>query len=368
MHPNVTSPATAAARFGSIYGYRFNGDSVELNATFQLLNDSAHQLRWTMQLRASPAAFGITEPLITHLVAEAPLPPLAEIAGTSEPFFLTTAATPPAGSGEFNLHLVLVARDAALTEEVHDVARLARPEIFIQPRFTGEVAYLLSGDKIHLTVAALENPRDPANLTGTLSLELWALTKPYDNGSFQGTHLAGVAIGHLAGQQSWYNLAYDLAFTPPSVGRWHLALMLREWTGTGYTTRDYYNFALPFVIEAAALVSPEPVVEAVELKPKQEPTPKAEPLNESKSILAPATKKAAGLVKTPAKATKASKPASGVSINHATAEELAAVKGITKTAVTTIIAGRPYATIDQLAKVKGVGTKTLVKIRGSLAL
>jgi competence ComEA-like helix-hairpin-helix protein len=368
MLPNVTSTASAAARFGSTYGYRFNGDSVELHATFQLLNDSAHQLRWALQLRASPVAFAITEPLVTHLVAESSLPPLAEIAGTSEPFFLTVPATPPAGSGEFNLHLVLVTRDATLTEEVHDVARFARPEIFVQPRFTGEVAYLLSGDKIHLTVAALENPRDPANLTGTLALELWALTKPYNNGSFQGTHLAGVAIGNLAGQQSWYNLAYDLAFTPPSVGRWHLALMLREWTGTGYTTRDYYNFALPFVIEAAVPASPEPVVEAAKPAPKPESTAKAELTPAPKVIVAPATKKAAAPVKAPAKAAKTSKPATGVSINHATDDELAAVKGITKTAVTAIIAGRPYATIEQLAKVKGVGTKTLAKIRSSLAL
>jgi len=359
-HTNPQVAKTAAAQFGAAYGYRFNGDSVELHANFQILNETAHQLRWALQLRATPTTGSETNS--SHLVAEAPLPPLAEIAGAGEPFLLTTLATPPAGSGEFNLYLVLVAKDPSQGDEVHATATFTRPERFAQPRFTGETAYLLSGDKIHLTVTSLENPRELGNLTGTLALELWALTEAYNGSSFRGTHLAGVIIGQLAGQQSWRDLAYDLAFTPPQTGRWHLALMLREWTGAGYTTRDYFNFALPFVIEAEIPITPD----SVAATPITEPQATAKSAHKVASV--PTLKPTPAKTKTQAQIAKAAKPSSGVSINHASSDELAAVKGITKTAVTAIIAGRPYTTLDQLAKVKGVGTKTLAKIRGSLAL
>jgi len=359
-HTNSSIAKIAAAQFGAAYGYRFNGDSVELHANFQILNDNAHLLRWALQLRATPTT-GI-ETNSSHLVAEAPLPPLAEIAGAGEPFLLTAPATPPAGSGEFNLYLVLVAKDPSQGDEVHATVTFTRPERFSQPRFTGETAYLLSGDKIHLTVASLENPRELGNLTGTLALELWALTDAYSGSSFRGTHLAGVIVGQLAGQQSWRDLAYDLAFTPPQAGRWHLALMLREWTGAGYTTRDYFNFAQPLVIEAEVPITPEPIPAT----PKPEPSATTRPVHKVVSV--PAGKPVTASTKTKVLSTKAAKPASGVSINHATSAELAAVKGITKTAVTAIIAGRPYTTLDQLSKVKGVGTKTLAKIRSSLVL
>jgi competence ComEA-like helix-hairpin-helix protein len=140
--------------------------------------------------------------------------------------------------------------------------------------------------------------------------------------------------------------------------------MLREWTGAGYTTRDYFNFAQPLVIEAPARL--EPAVQPTAVAPKPEPLTPAKPAH--KPAFAPAPSAAPAQARSPAKATKAAKPAAGISINHATSEEFASVKGITKSAITAILAGRPYTTIDQLSKVKGVGKKTLAKIRASLVL
>ncbi len=286
-----------SARFGTTYGYRFNGDNVELHASFQLLSQTAYQLQWSLQLRASPTSYPSTEPSDTLLIAEASLPPFAEIANFNEPFFLTSTATPPAGSGEFNLYLVLVAKDSTGAEETQDVAFFDHPERFSQPRFTGEISHLQTGDTIQLAIASLENPRDPDNLSGTLSLELWALADNYSGGNFKGSDLAAVTIGHLAGQQSWHNLTYNLALTPPPAGRWHLVLMLREWTGNGYTTRDYFNFALPLEIEAPAPAAP-----------KAEPSIPAKSASPSKAVKAPAAKKTVAPKKA-AKASKASKAA-----------------------------------------------------------
>ena len=57
-----------------------------------------------------------------------------------------------------------------------------------------------------------------------------------------------------------------------------------------------------------------------------------------------------------------------VSVNKASAAELSAVKGLSDTVAKAIIAARPYATLDELVKAKGMGPKLLAKVRGALAL
>jgi hypothetical protein len=371
--PTTSTAKTTSVFLGAPYGYRFNGDNVELHTCVQLVNDTAHQHQWSLQLRASPVTSGTSDPLASHIVAEAPLPPLAEIADSIEPFALTTSATLPAGQGEYNLILALVAKHSALNEEIHDVARFARSERFTLPRLLGNISYQSGNETLQLNVDAIENPRDAGNLSGTLSLELWALPTSYDGGLFHGTPLASIIIGHLAGQQTWQGLAYELTYAAPAAGRWQIVLMLREWVGNGYTTRDYYNFPQPLVIATPLPDEPtEPTIVAASAP--ETPVLKAEPPIAAKPK--PAQRHATPPLpaKTQVKAHGKFTPkaprriVSGVSVNAAPADELALVKGITKTAVDAIIAGRPYTTLDQLTKVKGVGTKTLAKIRASLAL
>src|ERR1035438_6132548 len=105
----------------------------------------------------------------------------------------------------------------------------------------GTVGYRLDGNRVHLSVEHIENPRDAANCSGTLALELWALAAPYAGGSFQGRHLAGVAIGALSGQNESTSTSFELPFSSPPAGEWHFVLMLREWTAAGYVTRDFTN-------------------------------------------------------------------------------------------------------------------------------
>ncbi len=60
---------------------------------------------------------------------------------------------------------------------------------------------------------------------------------------------------------------------------------------------------------------------------------------------------------------KANSPKGLVDLNTATEEELQSVKGIGPVLAARIIAGRPYETINDLLKVKGIGPKNLKKIR-----
>ena len=58
--------------------------------------------------------------------------------------------------------------------------------------------------------------------------------------------------------------------------------------------------------------------------------------------------------------------AAPVNVNTATAKELESVKGIGATLAARIVAARPYAKLDELQRVKGIGPKRLAAIRPAL--
>ena len=60
---------------------------------------------------------------------------------------------------------------------------------------------------------------------------------------------------------------------------------------------------------------------------------------------------------------KAKSPQGLLNLNTATGKELQSIKGIGPVLAKRIIAGRPYSTVDDLLKVKGIGPKKLEKIR-----
>ena len=62
-------------------------------------------------------------------------------------------------------------------------------------------------------------------------------------------------------------------------------------------------------------------------------------------------------------ATKAKSSQGLLDLNPATEKELQSIKGIGPILAKRIIAGRPYKTVDDLLKVKGIGPKKLEKIR-----
>jgi len=356
LQKNQTAkPVPPVARISAPHGYRFDGDTVHLQARLTVLDHAAHQRSWALQLWACPQAPTSASDLAGHLVAEVALPPMSEAADEIEHIEGSTIARPPAGNGRHVMALVLASGQPGRFDEVHDLAVYAAQEQFTQPRMRGAVAYRIEGNRVHVTVEHIENPRESANRSGTLAVELWALAAPYSGGSFQGAPVAGVVIGSLAGQSESTITSFDLPFSLPPSGTWHLVLMLREWTAAGYVTRDFTNFAAP-VTYGAQTAAKAPEAKAV-TQPKVAPVVPAEQ---------PAVVKTAPTLQVVARPNVTASVNRSVSINTAAEHELAAVQGISQTLARAIVKKRPFASLDDLRRVRGVTVKVLASIRSRL--
>jgi len=350
---------------------------VHLNAMFALLDSAAHERSWALQLWACPDAPYSSQDLAGHIVAEVPLPPMGELTDETEHFEVSAVALPPADGGEHVMVLVLVSGCSGQFNDVQDFAVYPNRQLFIQPRISGNVGYRIDGARVQITTECVENPRTQASRSGTLSLELWALSAPFAGGHFHGHHLAGVEIGSINGQDEWTLRPIEVAFTAPPAGTWQIVLMLREWTAGGFVTRDFTNFSASFVSAPVVEKTPELMVQK-----RVAPVPAKTPAPVPATAIAPVVAKAPAPVTakttaqevakvvapvSPAKA-RAAVSTKGVSINTARVEELAAVKGLTANLAKGIVKGRPFASLDDLTQVKGLGEKILAKVRSSLKL
>ena len=332
---SARNTGNAVARLGARHGYRFNADTVRLSAMFTVVDAAAHKQNWALQLWACPNVPSSRNDLNGQLVAQVALPPIGEVADEAESFEITAPAVLPAGNAEFVMVLALVAGKGREFNEVHDLAVYPRRETFLHPRFTGAAGYRIEGGRVVLSAECIENPRCADNLSGSLSLELWALPTRFNGGAFQGQPLAGVAFDALAGQYEYRNRSFNLPFVAPAAGKWNLVLMLREWTATGFVTRDYVNFDQPFV---------QPESRKVEA-----PTP-------------------AVVVPPPLPSRNATQRNNQVSVNTASVEDLSNVKGMPEKVAKVIVKERPFRSLDDLTRVKGMGAKLLARIRASLKL
>lgn len=350
---------SSLARIGASHGYRFEADTVHLNAMFTVVTPAAHDRAWALQLWACPTAPTAGTEIAGQLVAQAALPPIGEIADEVHSFETSTEAFAPAGDGEYVMVLALVAGNGREFGEVHDLCAYSQREQFLQPLLGGTASYRIDGDRVEIAADKIENRRGADNLSGTLALELWALPSRYRGGAFQGAPLAGVAFDPLPGQWEYQPRTFNLPFTPPPAGAWNLVLMLREWTTAGHVTRDFVNFDQAYIQPSPKEVAPEAKAEA--------PLPaKAAPAPVVKVTAAPVAK--APVVTKPASAVKASESASATSVNRASVKELSKVKGLTEKVAKAIVASRPFASLDELVNVKGMGAKLLAKLRPGLKL
>lgn len=321
--------AILTTALGGNHGYRLDGDSVHLNAEVTLAaGDLQDGSAWSLQLWASADGFAEHAPAGVK-VAEFALQPLPGCFVVDA----CVAALPPAGQDAYAMALMLVAAAADGRVVVRDLAVYPTPQLFLQPQLAGDVACRIADGSAEITVERIVNPRAADNISGTLALEVWALDTPYAGGAWTGTPVASLVLGQLAGGEAWT----DCRYTVPAVAADGAALtvMLREWTAAGYLTRDYHQ--LPALAAAAPVAEVAPVVVPAK----------------------PAAKKAA------AKKPAAAAPAA-VSINSASVDELAAVKGLSRAVAAAIVAGRPYATLADLKRVKGMGPKLLEKVGASL--
>ena len=385
LQQTPTPIATASlAGLSKPHGYRFDGDEVHLQARFTVLDPGANQRTWALQLWACPSAPVSARDLAGQMVAEVALPPMSEVADETEHVDMSGFACPPAGGSEHFMALVLAAGRPGQFDEVHDVAVYPRPQRFLQPRMRGTVGYRIEGDRVHLSVEHIENPRDAANRSGTLALELWALAAPYAGGAFQGTHLAGVVIGTSFGQTESASTSFELPFSSPPAGEWHFVLMLREWTAAGYVTRDFTNFINPVMYGLAPAAMPPKTVPLVPAKAAPLKPTVPEKAESARLLQDVAVTSASKMASAPAKtltwkeehrapiAPVAVKVAAGVShsvsVNTASEVDLTAVEGLSAKLARAIIRKRPFTSLNDLRRVKGISASLLTKIHSRLRL
>ena len=106
----------------------------------------------------------------------------------------------------------------------------------------GNCRYNLDGDSICLNIQEIANNRSSSTTSSDLSVELWALPRPYEGGAFSGHALTMCYLPPLSGQQSLRNWEYCQPIQSPPEGYWYLTLMLREAENGVYVTRDHVNF------------------------------------------------------------------------------------------------------------------------------
>ena len=322
--------------------------------------------------------------LAGHLVAEAALPPMSEVADETEHIQMTTFAHVPAGGADYVMVLVLARRRSARFDEAHDLAVYPQSQRFLLPKMRGEVGFRIDGDRVCLSVEHIENPRDPGNCSGTLALELWALPAPYQGGDdFQGAPLARAVIGSLNGQNESTVNSFDLPFARPPAGQWHLVLMLREWTALGYRTRDFTNFPTPVSYDSpVASAPPETKAESpTKPQPAQPPAPAklltlgsrpesatspVSPRTPAAAATRPAAAPSAPIP--PAVAKVVAKPAALIPVNTASEADLATIDGLSPQLARAIIKKRPFASVEDLRRVKGIAPKLLAALRSRLRI
>jgi len=351
------SSASFPTHLGANHGYHFDGDFVRLNAEVTFSDDDlAGDYSWALQLWASQQGFA--GGLNGVKVAEMTIAPLA--GGLLADGLC--AAMPPAGAGEQQLALALVAFGADGQARVRDLVAYPVRENFYLPSLVGRVDCALADGLAEISIEAIANPRAVDNLSGTLNLEVWALDAPYAGGGWAGTPVASLVLGVLGGGSAWHDCRYSVPAALPAAGA-ALTVMLREWTPAGYVTRDYRNFAAQPV--AAAVAPAAVVVEAAPAAVAKAPVA-ASPA--SKAAAKKPVAKADKVAKPTRKAPAAKDAAKLVSVNKASEAELAAVKGLPPSVARAIVAARPFATLDEVCKAKGMGPKMLAKLRAQLAL
>jgi len=220
-----------------------------------------------------------------------------------------------------------------------------------------QCAYSIENGRVTISIRRIASHRDSRDVSGTLSVELWALEGPYSGGDFGGIPLAATSIGEMLGQHFLTDCRYDLVFQQPPDGTWHLTLMLREWTAAGYITRDYVSFAPPFVTGAGSAMSSE---SDNQIGVESAGDKKAPPASaETGDSVHPAD---AAPTETSPSSGKDQEPEQGSSLSSATPEEISAAKEDSENVVESIVTEGPSDSTDESLQVKEDGASFFKRI------
>ncbi|NOT10576.1 MAG: helix-hairpin-helix domain-containing protein [Methylococcaceae bacterium] len=220
--------------------------------------------------------------------------------------------------------------------------------------------YEIQNNRVIINISEIANHRELENVSGTLSIELWALNTPYTGADFTGVVLANTRIGELFGQHYLSDCRYDLNFLEPPEGTWFLTLMLREWTETGYASRDYVNFTLPYIVSNKPAITRNDTDNIINVCFSGNKIALTSTVAEKSTIPA--------VVKVSNAAQDKEQNDAAISLNSASLQDIVSVKGISKKLAENIDAARPFESLDEVLKVKGMGPKLWQKIRNFISL
>lgn len=119
--------------------------------------------------------------------------------------------------------------------------KLATPVVF-----SGPSSYQISGNTVHITVNRISN-NSVGGHSGSLRVELWALTTPYFGGAVTGYITASIRTNTISGGADYLlgggyfsNITLDLPFTAPPSSYSTYALFLEEYDATNCSQADHF--------------------------------------------------------------------------------------------------------------------------------
>jgi competence protein ComEA len=328
---------------GPRHGYQLDGDHVVINAELQIPPQHAGG-EWTLELWATEEPYRsgpLTGIKIAPLALELPTP----IGPYVHQVDARAAAKFPPQGRAYAMMLALVEQGQDAPAAVHAFANYPERQSFQAPCFSGTVGYHVQGEEVVLQADGIRNPRARDNLSGTLSLELWAF--PESGPATEAVRLAAAELGCLAGQADLPEIERRVAFTEPPAGRFQLVLLLGEWTfAHGYVTRDRRDFVNRYERELAP-AAPLPPLRPTERLRLVPPRPQED---EDAKAASPIAAARTGTDDAP------------VSLQTGSLEELAGIKGLNLKLAKEIIKERPFSSVAELVRVRGIGPKTVARL------
>ena len=364
-------------QLGPRHGYRLEGDHVTLNAELQLPPYLSGG-EWTLELWATGEPYrggALAGVRIAQIALELPTP----IGPYTHQVDTRAAARLPLQGRAYAMVLALVQHGPEGQANVHAFANYAEPQSFSAPHLVGNVGYSVQGREVVLRADGIFNPRSGDNMSGTLALELWAFRQ--SGAPNEGLRLAAVEIENIAGGYELPAVERSTAFVAPPAGRFQLALLLCEWTlAHGYVARDRRDFGGLYETLApelpAAATAPQPAPDAVMPPPRSVDRLRLVPPTESEEAAAsaaPAEPEVPAAVpgRLSSKPSRKDPPRAEqgmVSIQTASVEVLARVKGLNLKIAKEIVKARPFASVADLIRVRGLGQKTIDRLKGFVTI
>lgn len=225
--------------FGGDCSVELQGDTVVFRVA-RLENLGASPLQPLIELWACPS-LPENDSATGQRLASVSLDTLAPGA-TRERLELSALAT---ASVRGKFQLILAVAKAESPELWEDQRLIEGAREFVHPELIDPVEFAVSPAGTEVSLGGYRSERPADNVSGSLSLDLWAEPAPC---------VDGVPVGHLIGQLSQGTInggevrdGATLRYLPAdlSPGTYTLCLMLREWNGESYLTRDFRNAASP---------------------------------------------------------------------------------------------------------------------------